>query len=889
MKTHIKHLSLLPVLLTGLGLPLAGPVTAQTFTSLHLFTGGTDGGTPISGLILSGNALYGAAYSGGNSGYGTVFKVNTDGTDFKVLELFNGLNNEAAPETGLLLSGSILYGASGGPGTTTGALFGVNTNGTDFTTLHILTELSGPSYTNSDGAFVFGALILSGNTLYGTATSGGSAGNGTVFAVNTDGTGFTTLHSFSVGGTNSSGGYTNSEGAYPLGVLILSGHTLYGTANIGGSSGYGTVFAINTNGTGFTTPHSFTGGGDGAYPRAGLVLSGNTFFGTARSVFSISFPPPRLSITASGTNAVLTWPMGYLGFDYSGYTLQSSTNLGSAAVWGERFSGPNRRQREIHGDEFHLQLTGVLPIEPVVCAMRGNQTMQTQSQPVIADIGLSQTYEPTFPHHGRRWMKQTLPVLLSLIVLSTPRAAKAQVESLVASNTAFALNLYAELAATNGNLFFSPYSISTCLGMLYAGARGDTEQQLSQVLGFSTNQQQFATLFGELQDELETNQQPNAVELNIANALWIQENYPFLPAFLETATNQYQASVSQADFTTQAAEVTQTINNWVAQETQDKIQNCVPPGLIDANTRLVLANAIYFLGVWTASFEETNTSTQPFYVSSTNEVPAPLMYQPKVGLNYMETGDFQAVELPYGSNQLASMVILLPWQVDGLGQLEEQLSPAFLSSTLAGMYKGDVELFLPRFTLASSFELSDTLAAMGMPDAFANGVADFSGIDGTSNLFVTFVIHKAWGEVNEAGTEAAAATVVGVGGGASPPPPPPIFRADHPFIFLIRDTESGSLLFLGRLTNPSPSATPAPAPQLTTMRSGNTLILSWPYPLLDWAVEQNPDLTMTNWTPASGSISNDGTNNFMTIPPAAGQLFFRLSHVLSPQPGGLQR
>ena len=486
-----------------------------------------------------------------------------------------------------------------------------------------------------------------------------------------------------------------------------------------------------------------------------------------------------------------------------------------------------------------------------------------------------------------KWIKQTLPVLLSFIVLSLPRAANAQTESLVASNTAFALNLYGQLATNSGNLFFSPYSISTCLGMLYAGARGDTERQMSQVLGFSTNQQQFASLFGELQDELETNQQPNAVELNIANALWIQEGYPFLPAFLETATNQYQASVNQADFTTQAAAVTQTINNWVALETENKIQNIVPPGAIDRYTRLVLANAIYFLGVWTASFEETNTVTSPFYVSSTAQVPAPLMHQPTVGVRYMATSDFQAVELPYGSNQLASMVILLPWQVDGLGQLEEQLSPAFLSSTLAGMGKWEVELFLPRFTLASSFELTNTLAAMGMPDAFAPGVADFSAIDGTSNLFVTFVIHKAWGEVNEAGTEAAAATVTGGGyAQGGPLPPPPIFRADHPFIFLIRDTQSGSLLFLGRLANPSPSATPAPTPQLTAMRSGNSLTLSWPYSMTNWAVEQNPDLTTTNWTAVSGSISDDGTNNFITITPAAGSLFFRLSHVLSPRPGG---
>ena len=167
--------------------------------------------------------------------------------------------------------------------------------------------------------------------------------------------------------------------------------------------------------------------------------------------------------------------------------------------------------------------------------------------------------------------------------------------------------------------------------MTYAGARGETEAQMAQVMGFGTNQPQFASLFGELQAELEANQQTNAMELNIANALWTQEGFPFLPAFLETATDQYQASINQADFITEADAATQDINNWVAQETQNKIQNIVSPGVINPATRLVLANAIYFLGVWTAAFAESNTSTQPFYLSSNSQVEVPLMQQPLAG------------------------------------------------------------------------------------------------------------------------------------------------------------------------------------------------------------------------------------------------------------------
>jgi hypothetical protein len=226
------------------------------------------------------------------------------------------------------------------------------------------------------------------------------------------------------------------------------------------------------------------------------------------------------------------------------------------------------------------------------------------------------------------------------------------------------------------------------------------------------------------------------------------------------------------------------------------------------------------------------------------------------------------------------MVILLPGQIDGLGQLEQQLSPAFLSGVAAQMNMSTVEIFLPRFTLESFFNLGDTLADMGMPDAFMPRVADFSGIDGTNDLFISFIFHKAWGEVNEAGTEAAAATVTGIGNHHSagpPPPPPPVFRADHPFIFFIQDNQSGSILFLGRLADPGQSpAAPAPSPQLAITRSGNSLKISWPYPSTGWTLQQIPDLSTTNWTP-SGGISNDGTNNFITITPAAGDLLFHLS------------
>ena len=489
------------------------------------------------------------------------------------------------------------------------------------------------------------------------------------------------------------------------------------------------------------------------------------------------------------------------------------------------------------------------------------------------------THSSSCRHTRKRHLKPSLLALLGCVLLLKPMTATAQIQAVVASNTAFALNLYQELATNTGNIFFSPYSISTCLAMTYAGARGETEAQMAQVLGFGADQQQFASLFGDLQAELEATQKTNVIELNIANALWAQEGLPLLPAFVETATNQYQANVNQIDFRANAEEARLEINNWVAQETRNKIQNILSPGSITPHTQLVLANAIYFLGVWTESFAETNTSPQPFYLSSTNQEEAPLMHQlaqfDSVPFYHMEGNGFQALELPYGSDQ-ASMVILLPSQVDGLAQLEQQLTPSFLSGVLAQMSLSPIEIFLPRFTLGSSFDLADTLAAMGMPDAFAPGVADFSGIDGANNLVISHVVHKAWGQVNEAGTEAAGATVVTI------EPTivwePPIFRADHPFIFFIRDTQSGSLLFLGRLVDPgqaAANAAPASSP-LAITHSGNSLKISWPYPSTGLTLRQSPDLNATNWTPASG-VSNDGTNNFITFPASAGNLFFRLS------------
>jgi uncharacterized repeat protein (TIGR03803 family) len=325
------------------------------FTNLHNFTAtsgssgvfrfgsNSDGATPVGGLILSGNTLYGTAGYGGTLGYGSVFAVNTDGTGFTNLYSLNDDPDGADPYGTLILSGNTLYGTAANNGynngpSGNGTVFAVNTDGTNFRTLH---HFSG----GNDGATPGMDMVLSGNTLYGMAQGGGSSGNGTVFAVNTDGTGFSNLYSFSAGVKNGNGFNTNSDGLPAFTGPILSGNTVYGTANYGGSSGNGTLFALNANGTCFTPLHNFSApdtnsfNSDGYLP-AGLIISGNILYGTAAAggssgngtLFSISFAP-QLIITPSAAHVILTWPTNVAGFDYTGFTLQSTTNLISPAVW----------------------------------------------------------------------------------------------------------------------------------------------------------------------------------------------------------------------------------------------------------------------------------------------------------------------------------------------------------------------------------------------------------------------------------------------------------------------------------------------------------------------------------------------------------------------------
>ncbi len=397
-------------------------------------------------------------------------------------------------------------------------------------------------------------------------------------------------------------------------------------------------------------------------------------------------------------------------------------------------------------------------------------------------------------------------LLMTTLSATAGRASEPPSDQLARADTQFALDIYAHLKTRPGNLFFSPYSISTCLVLSYSGAAGDTRKQMAEVLHLPPNQQTVNAAVEQLQQALDQAQAQHGVELRIANALWAQEGHPFLPAFLELARTQYQASVKQADFKTSSASAIEAINRWISERTEGKIPSMLGPGSLNDATRLVLANAIYFKGAWAIPFPKGETKAQPFFLSSGRPVQVSMMHHLDT-VPYTENDQFQAVELPYAGDKLA-MLILLPQKGQSLEGLESRLTPEFLANCLKALNAKKVNLFLPRFKLDRALELAPELARMGMPDAFSRR-ADFSGVDGATDLFISAVSHKARVEVGEEGTEAAAATTVHFSTLAVPahrPPPPPVFRADHPFLFLIRDKSARVLLFMGRLAAPQESA-----------------------------------------------------------------------------------
>jgi serpin B len=371
------------------------------------------------------------------------------------------------------------------------------------------------------------------------------------------------------------------------------------------------------------------------------------------------------------------------------------------------------------------------------------------------------------------------------------------VEAVVRGNTEFALALYQKVRTVEGNLFFSPYSISTALAMAYAGARGNTETQMAQALHFVLKQEQLHPAFAFLEAKLRDLQREGHIQLRVANALWPQKGYALQDEFLALSNLCYGALVTGVDYR-DVGTACATINAWVEEKTEGKIQDMIPSGLLDAMTRLVLVNAIYFKGNWASQFDQSLTRDAAFWVTADEQVHVPMMMNTH-WYGYREGDGLQTLELPYAGNNL-SMIVLLPKEIDGLTELEERLTVENLGRWLEHRERWQVDVLLPRFEISSPFRLEAALMSMGMVDAFRDA-ADFSGMDGSKALTLRAVLHKAFAAVTEEGTEAAAATAVAMQliGLSSPLP---VFRADHPFVFLIRENSTGSILFLGRVVNP---------------------------------------------------------------------------------------
>ncbi len=386
------------------------------------------------------------------------------------------------------------------------------------------------------------------------------------------------------------------------------------------------------------------------------------------------------------------------------------------------------------------------------------------------------------------------------------------------ANTAFGCDLYGELAKANAgqNLFFSPLSIEAALAMTAAGAAGNTFDEMQKVLRLPKDETAtdagFKHIFAKINDA-ETPAEKRGYTLSLANAIYAQQGFAWEKPFTDRVATAYGAGILDADFQADPEKERRRINSWVEKETRDKIKDLIAKGILTKLTRMVLVNAVYFKGDWESAFKKDVTKDQPFFLADGGKVDAPLMYQ-RGAFGLYQDDTLQALELPYKAGQMA-MVALLPRKKDGLAELEKALTPANLgkwtesfrqqAGAAVGRRSDKVDVFLPKFKIETSYALKESLGSLGMKDAFIRGKADFSRMSPmalSDELHISAVVHKAFVDVNEEGTEAAAATGVVLEGRKSAAPPIPVFRADHPFLFLLVHRPTSAILFQGRVTNP---------------------------------------------------------------------------------------
>ncbi len=370
-------------------------------------------------------------------------------------------------------------------------------------------------------------------------------------------------------------------------------------------------------------------------------------------------------------------------------------------------------------------------------------------------------------------------------------------QEVIDANNQFALELYTELSK-NGkeNIFYSPYSIFAALGMTYEGAKGETKDEIKSVFHFpedSTLRPNFAKIYNDI------NKNEEDYELRTGNALWVQKDYPFLEDYINIVVKYYGGKVSNLDFVKETEKSRQTINNFIEEQTNGKIKDLIPKGVLDYLTRLVLTNAIYFKGTWQWEFNPKNTEEVDFKITPTDIVKVPMMYMKpeKAKFNYADLEDLQILELPYKGEKISMLILLPKDNLEDIQPLTIEKLKEWKSQTKEETLD---EIYLPKFEFDTKYFMKEILSDMGMPTAFEMD-ADFSGMDGTKSLYIKEVIHQAYVKVDEKGTEAAAAT--GVVMELTSIMPKNIFRADHPFIFIIQQNDTGNILFLGRVNDPT--------------------------------------------------------------------------------------
>jgi serpin B len=381
------------------------------------------------------------------------------------------------------------------------------------------------------------------------------------------------------------------------------------------------------------------------------------------------------------------------------------------------------------------------------------------------------------------------------------QSSKYTIESLAESNNLFAVDLFKQIQSKSENLIFSPYSIGTVLAMIYSGSMGNTAAEMSDVL-YLPSQELLDPVESGMRESLQAADTMQGTDFRLANAIWAQEDFSFLPDYLARLKKYYDAPLTLMDFVeiSNREESRIKINHWVEEKTNNRIQDLIQPGILDASTRLVLTNAIYFNGGWMFPFEEAATSPSLFHISKQESIKTDFMHQTR-SYPYYEDEEIQAISLPYKNNRMALMVIL-PKSIEGWRMISQVINYERINLVVSEMGTREVQLALPKFKSELQINLRDELTSMGMGTAFSRN-ADLSGMTGEKNLYVDEVIHKAFIEVNEKGTEAAAATAAIISLKSSLRDDPVRFNADHPFIFFLIDRQTSCIIFTGRLVKPS--------------------------------------------------------------------------------------